>query len=473
MNIIDRLAQEWASNFSVSKTKNIPSWLGSLSDLPPILSFPPFTGDTETMKLSWLVRLRWAAISLFFVLAAPAYTVGLLNRSSIPIFIGIVGFLFLFNLLTQYVFVESKRRVGPLFLCFQLAVDVLALANLLFFSEGIENPFVGLLFLNAAIGGVLIQVRYSWPFIVLCHGLLIALQMAYFDVHRLEMTRLMSFSLFATHVLLFSTWMVMRSLGSFLERHFETQAKFKVQFEKQDRLRAVGALAAGFSHEFASPLNAAMLRLDRMERTFENKEISEVIPPPLKEDLQEAIASIHECEVVVHQMNSSQLDVRNFKLKKVKIFEFLEDVTHSWKTEHPSAKLNISVNSEGDVDIPPTNFAQVLLNLLDNSFEASPKTMIQLKFETKDGLAVLIVEDEGPGFHPKVIDRKGEPFVTTKPKGIGLGLYVSDLFAQSMGGELQLSNKSTQGGQVQIQWPLLISETTMKESTLASTSANS
>lgn len=410
----------------------------------------------ESSKLVWLVKLRWAAILLFFCLIAPGYLFGVLDRFSTIMFAGILGFLFVFNLFTQLLFFDNRKTVEPVFICFQLSLDLLILTILLFISGGFRNPFVALFLLNAGLGGVLIKGRLSWPFVILCHTFLVALQIQFF----FEMSDLVVDShfwiyAFASHVLVLSVWLVMRSLGSYLEKHFETQTFAYIQLEKQDRLRALGALAAGFSHEFASPLNAAKLRLDRLERLFENMQNTPAWVSSAQDNLSAAKKSIESCEAVIHSMNSSQLDVRDQNVKPINMTEFIKDVTESWLEEHQSANLIIENNLSERLNVSPINLAQVILNLLDNAFESNSQGMISLRLSSQDNQIKLVVEDEGAGFDDRILSRRGEPFVTTKVAGTGLGLYVSEIFAQSLGGYLLTENKpQRKGAMVTLTWPL-------------------
>lgn len=416
--------------------------------------FPKIEGHTENAKLNWLVRLRWGAIGLFFCMAGPGYIFGALNRTTIMIFIGIIGFLFIFNLLTHLIFVESKTPVGPLFIGFQLAFDLAVLTALLLISGSFGNPFVALFLLNAGLGGVLIRGRNSWPFVVLCHAFLISLQIE-FATDQMELgPQTFWIFVFVSHVLVFSVWLVMRSLGTYLESHFESLSQARIQNEKQDRLRAIGALAAGFSHEFASPLNAAKLRLDRLERSLANTELSQEWTISAKENLTEAKDSILACESVIHSMNASQLDVRDHNLKPVNMKEFIQDVTESWLEEHRDAQLMVENQITTSLLISPINLAQVILNLLDNAFESNPKGKIIFNLREIHNSIELTVDDEGPGFSERVLSRQGEPFVTTKSNGTGLGLYVSEIFVQSLGGNMMISNKADRSGAlVTLSWP--------------------
>lgn len=418
-------------------------------------STPNYEMAFESSKLVWLVKLRWAAILLFFCLIAPGYVFGVLDRFSTIVFAGMVGFLFVFNLMTQLVFVENRKPIEPLFICFQLSLDLFILTILLFISGGFINPFVALFLLNAGLGGVLIKGRLSWPFVFLCHTLLMALQIKYFfEVREEPISNLFWIYVFASHVLVFSVWLVMRSLGEYLERHFESQAVHRIQFEKQDRLRALGALAAGFSHEFASPLNAAKLRLDRLSRSFENIQSTPDWVTGATENLSAAKKSIESCEAVIHSMNSSQLDVRDQNIKPINMNEFIKDVTDSWLESREKVDLKIDNTLNEALSVSPINLAQVMLNLLDNAFESNPKGLIYLGLSSQDNWVKLIIEDEGSGFDERVLSRRGEPFVTTKIAGTGLGLYVSEIFVQSLGGYLLTENKNHgKGAVVTLTWP--------------------
>lgn len=412
--------------------------------------FPSLHSDSELAKLAWLVRLRWIAILLFFCLTGPAYLYGFLDRGTMPIFIGIVSLLLIFNLMTYLFVVERKKLISPLFICFQLTFDLVVLSGLLTVTNGYENPFIGLFLLNVSLGGILITGRLSWPFLALTHTILLAMQIQFVHANDLEIQRKFIEIFAISHLLIFSFWIVMRSLGSYFEQQAESQLTAKINLEKQDRLRAVGALSAGFSHEFASPLNAAKLRLERLSRQLNTK--ASVTKADELENINEALAAINQCEQVIHQMNSSQLDTRDFQFKMVNGKDLLDDIIDSWLEDHPAQKVIRQIQDKIVIQVPPINFAQVVLNLLDNAFEASNGKEITIYFNCLNDKYVLQVMDQGSGFAAEVLKRMGEPFVTSKKTGTGLGLYVSQLFIQSLGGEVKINNKNI-GASVELIWP--------------------
>src|SRR5690606_17354816 len=141
--------------------------------------------------------------------------------------------------------------VLPIMVCFHLALDLLVLFFLLYLTGGFLNPFAMLFLLNAALGGILITDRLSLPFLFLTHTLLGALQFEFFAKNSFGNFTAYNIShALIYHVLVFSLWFVMRSLGRSMEEQYKVQVAARVFTEKQDRLRAVGSLAAGFSHEF-------------------------------------------------------------------------------------------------------------------------------------------------------------------------------------------------------------------------------
>lgn len=408
-----------------------------------LFGFPTRDGVSEKAKLLWLVKLRWVAITLFFALCGPALIHGSLTRSTVPAYMGTLGVLIVFNLISQLIFAESKRPIGPVIICFQLAFDLVALSVLLAVSGGFSNPFVIMFLLNASLGAILIPGRLSWPFLLLTHTLLGTLQFQMVLSNRGNIDASLIATFIVYHLMVLGFWLVMRSLGSYLEKQNERQSQAQIALEKQDRLRSIGALAAGFSHEFASPLNVAKIRLERLKRQLGESE-----------DADEALTAILVCQNVIQQMNSSQMDSRDFQFKNLIVSDLLRDVIESWEEDKEGVQLVLAIQDGIETSLLPVNFSQVVINLLDNAYEANPKGAILVRLQKLEDEICLSFEDEGPGFHASVLRQRGEPFVTTKKNGTGLGLYVSELFAQSLAGHLEVKNKASHGAVVSMCWPI-------------------
>lgn len=434
----------------------------AVSDL---IKFPQDATDSEIAKLKWIVRLRWIACTFFLFLSPTAYHIGLLDRTSILIFIGALSLLALFNLFTQLLLLAKSpsnghgvHSINPSVVGLQLTLDLIAISSLLLISRSLQNPLTPLFFVNVALGAVLIRGQYAWPYWILSHTLFASLQTHHaitsLPVKSAGSTGEPSIAIIlAPHVLIASVWLVMRSLSTYLESQSESLMRSRMFAERQDRLRAIGALAAGFSHEFASPLNAAKLRLGRLHRSLNH---SSNVDSVWIEDIEAAEHSIAACEKVIREMNASQFDVGSHEKKSIPLVEFLNDIADAWREEHPDAKLSLltdQIDASARADVPIVSFAQVLINLLDNAHEAAPGGHIRLSLEKRDSWIQLAVEDDGTGFSPAVLSQRGEPFLTTKPHGTGLGLYVSEIFVQSLGGHLNIENCKPSGARVSLAWP--------------------
>lgn len=412
-----------------------PGWAASLRGL---LQFPAGHRSPSGAKLAWLVKLRWAALLLAFLSAAPAVYSGLLPRENLAFYIGILSCTGLFNLLTQLFISQRTAAASHELLTLQMIYDLFAVTALLRLTGGLANPAAVLFYLHVVLGGLLLQRGRSWLFLLSLHAALAWLQAASF---RLPLAQQSIEWLILPHVMVLLFWACVHMVGKHLDLQHGLLLSATVAAEKQDRLRALGALAAGFSHEFASPLQTLRLRLDRLGR----------LGAP-GEDLTAAQAALEDCTRVLHAMNQSQLDSRAGTLTLADLSRLSTELAGRWTGESGRA-VEIVSSPKLMAKIQVLSFAQTLINLLDNAAEAAPEGSVTLSMREESGEICLTVRDQGPGFPRAVLDRLGEPFNTTKPAGTGLGLYVAELFAQSVGGTFRARNLKEGGAEAELRLP--------------------
>ncbi len=422
-----------------------------LFDIINFFSVPQVIGGSETGKTQWIIKLRWIAIMILVVLSVFGFSIGFVPLTYIWVVLVSIYGLFFVNLVTYLSVVGKKKDGSRALVLFQLAFDLLILTVIISVTGGTVNPFSALFFLNVSLGGLLLRGKHAVFFLFLCHFFLAFLQWRQIMKMGFPTNVLMKVHMGVWHFLFIAFWTVTRSLGFYIQQQNEKDLILKLQIERQDRLRAMGALAAGFSHEFASPLNAAKLAIDKFLR---HRKSIEMVPDSQIELILDAQESIGNCENVIHRMNSSQLDSRAFDRVEVRVKDLLDNIILLWSEEHPGVKVHFSCSIDGCLNLPSINFTQVIFNLLDNAFETGQMTVVTLRIFINNSQIVLEVEDDGPGFPKEIIERKGEPFLTTKENGTGLGIYVSEIFAQSMGGFLSIKNKINERGSIiSISWP--------------------
>jgi two-component system sensor kinase FixL len=107
----------------------------------------------------------------------------------------------------------------------------------------------------------------------------------------------------------------------------------------------------------------------------------------------------------------------------------------------PGLKLNIRVAADAaEAAIDKIQIQQVLLNLMRNAAEAmdaSPRRELSITTARAEEMVEISVADTGPGLPELVRAKLFEPFVTTKPNGMGVGLSVCRPIVEAHGGELR------------------------------------
>lgn len=412
---------------------------------------PPITADPEqsTAKLAWVVRLRWVAIAAQVIVIAPALEFEVLEPAMLPLYLSVVATLSVLNIGT-WIGLRRGTKGSPGHLMIQLGADILGLSALMILTGGAWNPMVPILLVHSVLGALLLEGRLGFAFFGL---LLVSIAIIQWNSHippGLESALVPANILFPAQITVALVFWIMTAwLSSTLDNLKIWFAEAQERKTRIDRLRAVGALAAGLSHEFATPLNTAQLRLTRVGRTHDLAE---------DDDLRTAIEELERCGDILRHMAGSQLQPDRLSLEVVDLDRLVRQVVESVGRVHEEATIRFLGDGRGAkrVLLPPVAFSQALINLVDNSIEsggANSEVEIVLR---KDGTrAELKVQDRGSGW-PEVVRRHlGEPFVTTKPEGVGLGLYYVHSLAEAIGAELTLDDREFGGAVAKISLPLV------------------
>ena len=412
---------------------------------------PPITADPaqSTAKLAWVVRLRWVAITAQLFSILPALEFELLEPQKLPLFVAVVATLAFLNVGT-WIGLHRGIRGNPIHLFLQLGTDILGLAALLILTGGAWNPLVPILLVHSVLGALLLEGRLGLAFFGLLLGCLVLIQLNGQIPPGLAGTQVPANILFpAQIVVVLVFWILTAWLSSTLDSLKSWFGEAQERKTRIDRLRAVGALAAGLSHEFATPLNTAQLKLTRIARAHGLQE---------DEDLRTAIEELERCGDILRHMAGSQLQPDRLALEVVDLDALVRQVVESVSTVYEEATIRFLGDGRGPkrVLLPTVAFSQALINLVDNSIESGGRAgEIEIVVTRQGTRAELAVQDRGSGW-PEVVRRHlGEPFVTTKPEGIGLGLYYVHSLAAAIGAELTLEDREFGGARARISLPLV------------------
>lgn len=415
--------------------------MGFLKDTPSFL-------DLKGQRFLWLIRLRFIAIFFQLPLTFVGRYYGYLDQKNHLIFSLVLILLMIYNSsLYQKLTKDKTYKIQNSFLTLQVSMDLIIFSFLLNLTGGVNNPFYAFFYVMAVFGGIFTTGAGSSIFFVLLLSCVLAIQSTpllstdfTFDVVFNQQT----FPYLVSQLLIPGIiFFIARSFGGFLNKSQKDLLNITIHAERLDRLRAVGALSAGFSHEFASPLHTAQIRLKRLAR----------VVPADNHDLSECSLALEDCEKVLKQMNSSQLHLSSSDFELIDLPVVLDELIQNWKRDYPEIKLEVAF-TESKIRVPRINFTQSLFNLLDNASEAMDfKGTIELSISNSASDVILTIIDQGPGFNPEVLARIGEPFNTNKSTGTGLGLYSANLFMESVAGKLSVSNLEPQGSKIDLQFP--------------------
>jgi signal transduction histidine kinase len=98
-------------------------------------------------------------------------------------------------------------------------------------------------------------------------------------------------------------------------------------------------------------------------------------------------------------------------------------------------------------------FMDALYLLLHNAGHFGDGKRVDVRVQTEDGNAVVVIDDQGPGFTPEALERGRDLFYTTKPASLGLGIPFARKIIEGFGGNLELSNRPEGGARVRLTIP--------------------
>lgn len=406
-------------------------------------------GDLELVRLALLVRLRWVALFGQVVVVLPAVRLDWLPRALLLPYLGVVFGLLAYNLGSSWAL--RRAAAPPRSVLLPLAVDLGALAVLLVLSGGAWNPLAPIFIVHAALGALVLQ---GWRSVAFA-ALLVAVATVISLVPALPAPAPVRaggvFVVLPSLVLVVLTvWALTAWMAAGLAAQRRVLENLREQQQRVDRLRASGALAAGFSHEFSTPLNTLKMRLERLGRIE--------LPGTAGQDLAAAREAADRCEGVLRRMVGTQLDPRKVRLEEVELAALARRVCRSWATGGRAVQISVDGEQGHACLLPTLPLTRALLDLLDNAAEASThggteRDDLRVEVRCDGAVCEVAVFDRGAGWPTVVRENLGQPFLTTKPEGTGLGLYNAHSLAQALGGGLELRDRSGGGAVAALQIP--------------------
>lgn len=408
------------------------------------------------VRLDTLVRLRWIAV--FGQSAAVLMAHDTILVAQFWTCLAVIGLYAALNIFLSWRF-RGDYRLAPQTIAWLLAVDIVELATLLFLTGGLQNPFA-LLFLGPVlISATALPVRLTLMLAALavaCASLLMIAHLPLpwpgeggFELPFVYMVGVWLANLLAiTYVSLYA-WKITeesRKLTAAL-------AATELVLEREQHLSQLDGLAAAAAHELGTPLATILVVTRELERELDPAS-------PVAEDIRLLRTQALRCRDILGRL--SEFPSAGEPFDRWRISALIEDVV----APHRSSEIAIDVVLPSDSGPEPVGHRNPAIlyglgNLVENA-AAFARERVEIAVSWSADSVWIMISDDGPGFPPEIMDRLGDPYVTSRrgrrkggeAPGLGLGFFIAKTFLERSGATLTLQNRTFPlcGAIVRVHW---------------------
>jgi two-component system sensor histidine kinase RegB len=404
------------------------------------------------LRLRTLVIIRWIAVA---GQAVTLFTVHFGFGFELPLnpTLAAIGASAVLNLvLTLY---RPAARLGDRGAAILLGWDLLQLAVLLYFTGGLTNPFALLLLAPIAISATVLS-RLSTIGLVLVGMLCVSALAGWFEPlpwpgGGLEFPRLYVAGLWAALGIgmLFIAIYLGRVSGE-SRRMSDALAASQAALEREQRLSAVGGLAAAAAHELGTPLGTIAVVARELARDLPQGS-------PLAEDAGILLAETARCRDILARLAARPETDGGAPFSRLSISALIEAAAAPHRRD--DIQIAVSVYGTDRSEEPQVKRQPEIVHglgaLIENAVQFA-KTRVDVTGVWDREAIELSVVDDGPGFSIAVLDRLGEPYISTRnAEGdhMGLGVFIASTLLARTGAELEFSNRPEGGALVRVRWP--------------------
>ncbi len=238
-----------------------------------------------------------------------------------------------------------------------------------------------------------------------------------------------------------------------LSKHLEDSE----QRIKEEKLRALGSMAAGIAHDFNNLLMAILGNVELLQTELEGTNLKKRLDN-IEKCVNDGAETIKRIQAFVKGKQDSHLSEEAIDTAVV-IEEAVQFTRPLWKDECEKKGIYISIETELDrsltANIAAYELREVLINLVINAVDAMPHGgKIFITSYKKDGRAIIEVRDTGTGIEDDVIDHIFDPYFSTKDSGSsGLGLSIVYGLVSNAGGKVDVVSQKGCGSTFIISLP--------------------
>jgi two-component system sensor histidine kinase RegB len=338
-----------------------------------------------------------------------------------------------------------------------LLSDTCILSALLYFTGGATNPFVSYLLVPLTISAATLSWRYTCAIMAVSLAAYSWLLFYYTPVELLAPQHGSHAGLNWHIVGMWINFVVSAGLITFFVvrmAHSLRQRDKALQATREKHLRnehviGIATMAANTAHALGTPLSTMAVLLNEMAHAQQNQ-------PQLQQDLHVLKQQVDACKNNLRQLMQTAERLQQTQHESIGADQFIAQLLDSWRSARPSVPCTLTFDAATS-PLPLSNspnLAQAIQNLLDNAADASPQGL-QVTADWDNTAVTLRIRDFGPGIPLDLADRLGQPFFTTKSKGLGLGLFLSHATLDQFGGRIHLFNHADGGTLTEVYIPVI------------------
>jgi two-component system sensor histidine kinase RegB len=422
------------------------------------------------VRLRTLSNLRWMAVAgqslaLFIVFFGLNYPLPLFGcamavGTSVALNLGLA---------VRY---PATHRLTNREATFYLAYDVVQLAALLYFTGGIINPFALMFLAPVVIGastlnfgntvGLALLAFLSISVIAVFHQ-----PLPWARGEMLSLPPLYQGGIWASLVIgVGFTSIYAWRIASEAARMSAGLAATQLALAREHRMASIGALATAAAHELGTPLGTIAVVSRELERALPTDS-------PEADDARLLRAEAERCRGILTRLARPEESVIG-AMERLPLGALLDDLAGDYRGGDVSVVIDTPQASQKDPE-PKVWRAPALLHGLGNVIANAAdfaNSQVRVRAEWDPRELRVAVDDDGPGFSPDILERIGEPYVTSRPgsyavaetelepggcfagqQGMGLGYFIAKTLIEQTRGSLSAVNRENGGARVIARWP--------------------
>ena len=409
------------------------------------------------IRLDTILRLRWLAVlgqlAAIFIVAQ-----GLEFNVEIVPCVSIIALSAALNLGLQTA-ANPMHRLEPMQAAGLLALNIVELAALLFFTGGLQNPFSFLFLAPVLISATALPARFTFGL-----GLLAVACASILFFFHLPLPWDSDDPLVLPPIYLVGVWLSIvlaigvTSLYSFqvteeARKLADALAATELVLTREQHLTQLDGLAAAAAHELGTPLATIFLISRELEKTVKD--------PGFAADLKTLREQTQRCRDILSKITQLSTDA---PFDRMKLSELIEEVVAPHRDFGVEIKVRIAVAAAAE---PVGSRNPAILygvgNIVENAVDFAHTTVEVNAWWNKDTIELLI-SDDGPGIPPDILNRIGEPYLSRRRtlddgggerRGLGLGVFIARTLLERTGAKVSFTNRifPEHGAVVQISWP--------------------